>query len=121
MTQAGMLALGALAMLFAGGAEAAARKRAGKAAVVGVLNVNRASEAELRLLPGVGKTRAQAIVARRSQRPFESVDDLARMKGFSGLARKLRAHLGVSGDSTLRPAPPGKDRRPGEAGPPTVH
>lgn len=88
-------------------AEPAARpRRPGKARVEGVVNVNRASEAELRLLPGIGKTRAAQIVARREKRPFASLEDLARLRGLRKLVQRLRAHLSVSGDTTLRPAAP---------------
>ena len=82
------------------------RARPGKPAIAGVVNVNRASEAELRLLPGIGRGRARAIVERRSKRPFSSIEELARMKGMKGVVHKLRAHLVVQGDTTLRPAPP---------------
>ena len=82
------------------------RARPGKPAVAGVLNVNRASEAELRLLPGIGRGRARAIVARRSKRPFAGLEELARMKGMKGVVQKLRAHLAVEGDTTLRPLAP---------------
>lgn len=88
-------------------ADPAARpRRHGKARVEGTLNVNRASEAELRLLPGIGKTRAAQIVARRDKRPFASLEDLARLRGLRKLVQRLRPHLSVSGDTTLRPAPP---------------
>jgi Helix-hairpin-helix motif len=80
--------------------------RHGKPKVIGVLNVNRASEAELRLLPGIGKGRAALIVERRGKHAFANLDELARMRGMRKLVQKLRAHLAVSGDSTLRPAPP---------------
>lgn len=76
-------------------------KRHGKAAVDGVVNVNRASEAELRLLPGIGKGRAKAIVERRSKRPFTNLDDLARLKGMKSVVRKLRPHLVTEGDTTV--------------------
>ena len=82
------------------------RARPGKAAMAGVLNVNRASEAELRLLPGIGRGRAHAIVERRSKRPFSSLEELARMKGMKGVVQKLRSHLVVQGDTTLRPLAP---------------
>lgn len=78
----------------------------GKVAMAGVLNVNRASEAELRLLPGIGRGRAHAIVERRSKRPFSSLEELARMKGMKGVVQKLRSHLVVQGDTTLRPLAP---------------
>jgi competence protein ComEA len=74
--------------------------------MAGVLNVNRATEAELRLLPGIGRGRARAIVERREKRPFASLEELARMKGMKGVVRKLRAHLAVEGETTLRPAAP---------------
>ena len=83
------------------------RTRTGKAKVVGVVNVNRASEAELRLLPGIGRGRAHAIVERRSKRPFSSIEELARMKGMKGVVQKLRKQLVVEGDTTLRPASAG--------------
>ena len=82
------------------------RARPTKPAVAGVVNVNRASEAELRLLPGIGRGRAHAIVERRGKRPFSSLEELARMKGMKGVVRKLRPHLVVQGDTTLRPLPP---------------
>jgi len=82
----------------------AARKRPGKPPMAGVVNVNRASEAELRLLPGIGKKRARDIVERRDKHPFASLDELARMKGMKGVVRKNRAHLAVSGNTTLHPA-----------------
>src|SRR5262249_3665178 len=86
------------------------RARPGKAKVVGVVNVNRASEAELRLLPGIGRGRAHAIVERRTKRPFSSIRELARlkgMKGMKGVVQKLRKQLVVEGDTTLRPASAG--------------
>jgi len=69
----------------------------------GVLNVNRATEAELRLLPGIGKRRAQLIVERRDKRPFTSVEEIGRIKGMRALVQRLRARLAVQGDTTLRP------------------
>jgi competence protein ComEA len=94
--------------------------RRGKPKVIGVLNVNRASEAELRLLPGIGKGRAALIVERRNKHPFASLDELARIRGMRKLVQKLRAHLAVSGDSTLRPAPPAAHPAP-SAIHPAVH
>ena len=77
--------------------------RKGKPPMTGVLNVNRASEAELRLLPVIGKKRAELIVEHRDKKPFASLDELSRMKGMRNLVHKLRANLAVSGDTTLRP------------------
>jgi competence protein ComEA len=80
------------------------RRNSKKPVLAGVLNVNRATEAELKLLPGIGRGRAHAIVERRNKRPFASLDELARMKGMKGVVRRLRSHLTVDGETTLRPA-----------------
>ena len=80
-----------------------ARKKSNKPPMAGVLNVNRATVAELQLLPGVGKRRAEMIVERREKKPFSSLEDLGRIKGLHALVQRLRSHLAVSGDSTLHP------------------
>lgn len=82
------------------------RKRPGKPPMTGVVNVNRATEAELRLLPGIGKKRAQIIVERRDKKPFGSLEELGRLKGMRNLVHRLRANLVVQGDTTLRPLRP---------------
>jgi competence protein ComEA len=89
-----------------GTARPAREKKPPKPKMTGVVNVNRASEAELRLLPGIGRGRAHAIVERRAKRPFASLDELARMKRMKTVVRKNRAHLCVDGETTLRPAGP---------------
>ena len=88
------------------------RKKVGKPAMVGVLNVNRATEAELRLLPGIGKRRAQLVVERRDRKPFASVDEIGRIKGMRALVQRLRARLSVQGDTTLRPLRIDRNPRP---------
>lgn len=47
------------------------------------VNINVATEAELRLLPGVGPALAGRIVANRAaEGPFQSIGDLDRVKGI---------------------------------------
>jgi competence protein ComEA len=82
------------------------KKKPGKPAMTGVLNVNRATEAELRLLPGIGKRRAQLIVERREKKPFKTVDEVGRIKGMRALVQRLRSRFAVEGDTTLRPLRP---------------
>jgi competence protein ComEA len=82
------------------------RKRPSKPPMTGVLNVNRATEAELRLLQGIGKRRAQLIIERRDKKPFKSVDEVGRIKGMRALVQRLRSRLTVEGDTTLRPLRP---------------
>ena len=72
----------------------------------GVVNLNTATASQLELLPGIGASRARAVVeAREARGGFESVDDLLAVKGIgeASLAR-LRPHLAVEGETTLRPA-----------------
>jgi DNA uptake protein ComE-like DNA-binding protein len=80
-----------------------ARKKAQKPPMAGVVNLNRATVAELRLLPGVGKRRAEMIVERREKKPFANVDEVGRIKGLHALVQRLRPHLAVTGDTTLHP------------------
>ena len=49
----------------------------------GLVDINRASAAELEELPGVGPATAEAIIAHREQSgPFASVDDLIDVRGI---------------------------------------
>src|SRR4051812_34508973 len=77
------------------GPPAKVRKKPGKPLMIGVLNLNRATEAELRLLPGIGKRRAQLIVERRAKRPFRNVEEVGRIKGMRALVQRLRPRLTV--------------------------
>ena len=74
-------------------------------AVGGVINLNTAPAELLSLLPGIGPSKARAIVAYRSRRPFRTVDELVRIKGIGRrMVRGMRAHLAVAGPSTVRAA-----------------
>jgi competence protein ComEA len=88
------------------GQAAKPRTKSAKPPMTGVLNVNRATEAELRLLPGIGKRRAQLIVERREKKPYASVDEVGRIQGMRSLVQRLRTRLTVQGDTTLRPLRP---------------
>lgn len=68
-----------------------------------VVNVNTATLEELQALPGVGETRANAILETRQTRGgFASVDDLLEVKGIgpSSLER-LRPHARTTGPTRL--------------------
>ncbi|HKJ25913.1 MAG TPA: helix-hairpin-helix domain-containing protein [Myxococcota bacterium] len=70
----------------------------------GVVNVNTASAEELQLLPGVGESRAQAIVSARAARGgFRKVDELVEVKGIgSVMLERLRPFVAVEGKTTAR-------------------
>lgn len=74
---------------------------AGSHAMDGIVNLNTAPEPMLGLLPGIGPSKARAIVAYRTRHLFRTVDELVRVKGIGRrMVRELRAHLAVAGPST---------------------
>ena len=83
---------------------AAAPVLAGDASLTGIVNVNTATVDQLVLLPGIGESRANAMIQARKQRGgFKSVDELLEVKGIgeAGLA-KLRPHVAVQGKTTAQ-------------------
>jgi len=46
------------------------------------VDINTASVAELAALPGIGESKAKAIVEYRAAEPFKTVDDLKKVKGI---------------------------------------
>jgi competence ComEA-like helix-hairpin-helix protein len=47
-----------------------------------LVDINRATAAELQNLPGIGPVLSQRIVAERQKQPFETVEDLLRVAGI---------------------------------------
>lgn len=78
----------------------------GKKAVTGKLNLNTATADQLMMLPGVGPSKAERVVAWRGKHgPFKRVQDLRKVKGFGyKTLKKLEPNLDVKGESTLAPA-----------------
>ena len=72
------------------------------AAPEGVVNLNTATEAELSRLPGIGGSKARAIIAHRQEQPFRRVEDILRVRGIGRATfRRLRPNLAVQGQTTL--------------------
>ena len=71
--------------------------------VTGKLNLNTATEEQLMLLPTVGPSKAERIVAWRAKNGgFKRIADLRRVKGFGYKTfKKLEAFLDIKGDTTL--------------------
>lgn len=67
----------------------------------GIVNINTATADELQQLPGVGPSKAKRILDHRARRPFRTVAELVRVKGFGAKTlTRLRPFLTVSGPST---------------------
>lgn len=103
------LALGALALaasLFVGAPGLASAQRAtassSEAAPSGVVNIQTATVEQLRLLPGIGPSKAEAIVAQRERRAFRRVQDILRVRGIGRATfRRLRSMITVDGPTTM--------------------
>ncbi len=60
------------------------------------IDLNTATVADLMRLPGVGKKRAQAIVAWREKHPFRRPEEVTRVRGLSAAwFSRVKAHLVV--------------------------
>lgn len=90
-----VMALGVLCGLALGGTPALAAPV--KPAEAGArVNLNTATAGELARLPGIGPSKAQAIVDHRAKEPFAKVDDLAKVKGIGDkLLESLRDQVTV--------------------------
>jgi competence protein ComEA len=61
-----------------------------------LININRADQAELQKLPGIGPKLSQRILDERARSPFKSIDELRRVSGIGPKTLdKLRPHVTV--------------------------
>ena len=90
-------AVGVVGPIVDGGAKPAKKE------VIGRLNLNTATETQLMLLPTVGPSKAERIVAwRKKNGGFRRTADLRRVKGFGYRTfKRLEPFLDIKGDTTL--------------------
>ncbi len=71
--------------------------------LTGAVNINTATAAELTMLPGIGKSKADAIVAFRQTSPFKSASDLVKVKGIGEkMLAKIQQYVVVDGPTTAK-------------------
>lgn len=71
--------------------------------LTGVVNINSATAVELTMLPGIGKSKADAIVAFRQTSPFKSASDLVKVKGIGEkMLAKIQQYVVVDGPTTAK-------------------
>lgn len=69
----------------------------------GVVNINEAGVDELMLLPGIGQSKAEAIIALRGTAKFGTVEDLVKVKGIGEkLMDNIRAYVTTDGPTTAK-------------------
>jgi competence ComEA-like helix-hairpin-helix protein len=78
-------------------------KKANRKQITGKLNLNTATEDQLQLLPTVGPSKAERIVAwRKKNGGFKRTADLRHVKGFGYKTfKKLEPYLDIKGETTL--------------------
>lgn len=97
------LAFVILSAVCAVSAQALAADSEGAPASAGVVNINTATASELALLPGVGPSKAEAIVKYRANNPFKQVDQIMRVKGIGRKGfQDMKPYLSLEGPTTLR-------------------
>jgi len=72
--------------------------------LVGVVNINTASDEALELLPGIGPARAQAIIDyRKAKGSFKNVEALSEVSGIGERAlERIRPHCVLKGKTTAK-------------------
>jgi competence protein ComEA len=69
----------------------------------GVVNVVSASAEELERLPGIGPSKAKAIVEHRKNHPFHKVEEITKVRGIGRkMFVRLRPYLTLNGPTTLK-------------------
>ena len=93
-TVAILIAISMISAVSASAAETASKQM--------IVNINTATVSELTHLPGIGTSKAKAIVKYREKHVFKKVEDLMKIKGIGRKTfKKLRPYLAVKGTTNV--------------------
>jgi competence protein ComEA len=94
------IAMTLLAALFIGAVSSA--RAAEAASSQQLIDINTATQAELETLPGVGPSKARAVIEFRTRRPFKRAEDIMKVKGIGRKSfLKMKPYLTVSGKTQI--------------------
>lgn len=75
--------------------------------ITGTVNINTATVSDLMLLPGIGKSKADAIISYRQKTPFKSAQEITKIKGIGPkMFAKLQQFVSVEGATTAKVVKP---------------
>ncbi|PIR18300.1 MAG: hypothetical protein COV46_00460 [Deltaproteobacteria bacterium CG11_big_fil_rev_8_21_14_0_20_49_13] len=84
-------------------ASSAMAAKSSKKELTGVVNINTATVQELTMIPGVGKSKAEAVVAQRQSGPFKTTQDIEKVKGIGPkMFAKIVQYITVEGPTTAK-------------------
>ncbi len=88
-----------VAALFASSTTATAAEQASGSTI----NINTATATELAYLPGVGPSKAEAIIKYRKGHPFKKVEQIMRVKGIGRKSFKtMKPFIRIDGTTTVK-------------------
>ena len=99
------VALSAVALLFAAAPPATHASEDGPTAAArpSTIDLNEATAETLATLPGIGPSKAEAIVAYRSRRAFRRIEDILRVRGIGRATfRAIRDRISVRSERRQR-------------------
>lgn len=78
------------------------------------VNVNTAQQSELQRIKGLDKHKAKAIIEHRAEHgPFDSIDDLEKLPGFTpAVVAQVAPEIAFSGDAYVPPKKPEPKAKP---------
>ncbi|MBU1219922.1 helix-hairpin-helix domain-containing protein [Myxococcota bacterium] len=79
-----------------------AAKRKYNYEISGQVNINTAPASKLRIVPGIGKKKADLIIQYRAKKQFTNISELRKLRGFSAkMMSKIGKYLKTSGNTDI--------------------